>query len=149
MELHRIVVGVDDSDGAREALRWALELAAALGAEVETVHAYDFHPAWIDYDEGAEGVERWRKRAEEAARTTLQRVLADTIVEPTMKIEETIVASDAGTALIERAHGADLLVVGSRGRGAFTGLLLGSVSRRCIEHAPCPVVVVRGPDKAP
>ena len=48
--MSRTVVGVDDSDGARHALRWAVDHAAAFGASVEVVHAYDFRPGWIDYE---------------------------------------------------------------------------------------------------
>ena len=140
--MKRIVVGVDDSDGARCALRWALAHAAAFGASVEVVHAYEFRPAWIDYDEGADALERWRTRAEDAARACVRRLLTDTAKDVDLSVEEVVVPSDAGTALVERSKHADLLVVGSRGRGAFAGLLLGSVSRRCIEHASCPVVVV-------
>ncbi|MEV0561406.1 universal stress protein [Dactylosporangium sp. NPDC049742] len=44
--------------------------------------------------------------------------------------------------LLDAANGAELLVVGSRGHGTFTGILLGSVSQHCVQHAPCPVVVV-------
>jgi nucleotide-binding universal stress UspA family protein len=125
---------VDDSDGARGALEWAVKHAAALGADIEAVHAYEFRPAWIDYDSGAEAIERWRERAATLARDQLHRVVAE--------IDEIVVPSDAAAALIDHAVGADLLVVGSRGRGAFSALLLGSVSRRCTEHAPCAVVVV-------
>ena len=50
----------------------------------------------------------------------------------------------AAAALLDAAEGADLLVVGSRGLGGFTGLLLGSVSQQCVQHAGCPVVIVRG-----
>ena len=51
-------------------------------------------------------------------------------------------------ALLESAKGADLLVVGARGRGSFRWLLLGSVSQQCVHHAPCPVVVVAHPQLA-
>ena len=140
----RIVVGVDESHGARRALRWALEHAEALGASLEAVHAYEFGLAWIDYDAGAEAIERWRQRAAATARDELHRVVTEVAEGGDVTIEEIVVPSDAATALIDQAKGADLLVVGSRGRGAFSGLLLGSVSRRCTEHASCPVVVVPG-----
>ena len=61
---------------------------------------------------------------------------------PDLEIETRLVCGDAAAVLIDQAAGADLLVVGSRGRGGFAGLLLGSVSHQCTQHAPCPVVVV-------
>jgi len=57
-------------------------------------------------------------------------------------VERTVVEGAAAPALIEAAEGADLLVVGSRGRGGFAGLLLGSVGQQCAHHAPCPLVIV-------
>ena len=59
------------------------------------------------------------------------------------QIEKILVRDTATRALLETAKGADLLVVGSRGHGGFSGLLLGSVSNQCVHHAPCPVTVVR------
>ena len=138
----RIVVGVDDSEGARCALRWAIEHAPALGADVQAVHAFDFRPAWIDYDEGPDAIERWRQRAATTAGNELHRVVAEVADGREVRIQEIVLPSDPVTALVDQAHGAELLVVGSRGRGTLSGLVLGSVSRRCTEHAPCPVVVV-------
>ena len=142
MNTRRIVVGVDDSDGARRALRWALDHAEGFGASVEAVQAYEFRPAWIDYDQGAEAIERWRKRAAATARDCLHRIVVEVAGDSGTEIHEVVAPVDAATALIDRSHDAEVLVVGSRGRGSFAGLLLGSVSRRCTEHAVCPVVVV-------
>ena len=55
-----------------------------------------------------------------------------------------VIQGNAAQVLLDVARDADLLVVGSRGHGGFTGALLGSVSQHCVHHAPCPVVVVRG-----
>ena len=63
--------------------------------------------------------------------------------DPGIEIDLTVVEGHAASVLVEAARGTSLLVVGSRGHGEFTGLLLGSVSERCVTHAPCPVVVVR------
>ncbi|MEV4729659.1 universal stress protein [Saccharopolyspora sp. NPDC049426] len=59
-------------------------------------------------------------------------------------MEKRVVRQDPVRALLDEAKNADLLVVGRRGRGGFAEMLLGSVSRHCVDHAPCPVVVVRG-----
>jgi nucleotide-binding universal stress UspA family protein len=60
-----------------------------------------------------------------------------------VKIERRVVEGPAASVLVDESRAADLLVVGSRGHGGFTGLLLGSVSQQCAQHAECPVVIVR------
>ncbi|GAA4990113.1 hypothetical protein GCM10025734_16780 [Kitasatospora paranensis] len=72
----------------------------------------------------------------------LRRVLAEA---PSVEVRERLVRGNAADVLLAAAEGADLLVVGSRGRGTFARALLGSVSQRCAMHAPCPVVIVRPP----
>jgi nucleotide-binding universal stress UspA family protein len=62
---------------------------------------------------------------------------------PGVSFDEMISEGDAAPCLLERSKGADLLVVGTRGHGGFTGLLVGSVSMHCATHAHCPVVVLR------
>ena len=138
----RIVVGVDDSSGAKLALRWARAEAALRGATLDIVHAYQY-PVTLAVP-GAPLVPR--EDFDKAARHALDAVLRSEGFDEGYATAEAIVSSgSAAGLLIEVARGADLLVVGSRGRGGFAGLLLGSVSQHCVHHAPCPVVVVRGP----
>ncbi|GAA4955770.1 universal stress protein [Actinoplanes utahensis] len=81
--------------------------------------------------------------------TTMVRVLADTIAEAVTqtsypgKVLAQVVEGHPAEALARAVTGADLLVVGSREHGTFAGIMLGSVSQQCVQHAPCPVVVVR------
>ena len=136
----RIVVGVDGSDGASAALRWAV-------AEAELRHAaLDAVTAWhIPYAAGSPAIGLVIDPEEERAyaHEQLEQVIGAIGAHPRVGINRVVVEGGAARALIEAAAGADLLVVGSRGRGGFKGLLLGSVSQQCIHHAPCPVVVVR------
>ena len=62
-----------------------------------------------------------------------------------VKVSSTVREGNPAKILLEAADGADLLVVGSRGHGGFAEALLGSVSQHCVHHAPCPVVIIRGP----
>ena len=64
---------------------------------------------------------------------------------PDVEIRPLVVQDNPAQALLDCAKGADLLVVGNRGHGGFTGALLGSVGQHCAQHAECPVVIVRGP----
>lgn len=136
----RIVVGVDGSDGALAALRWAVEEAELRGAALDAVTAWH-----IPYAAGSPAIGLVIDPDEERAYAAeqLEEVIGATGVRAGMQVNRVVVEGGAARALIETAAGADLLVVGSRGRGGFKGLLLGSVSQQCIQHAPCPVVVVR------
>ena len=60
-----------------------------------------------------------------------------------MVVEPLVVYGHAADVLVRAAEGADLLVVGSRGHGGFAGMLLGSISQHCVQHAPCPVLILR------
>ncbi|MCX4755739.1 universal stress protein [Kitasatospora purpeofusca] len=133
-----IVVGVDGSPSSQKALRWAVEQARLTGATVEAVLCWTLPTV---YGRAPMSVDRELGHAAE-------KVLAKAVGEATgdvrpVRIRETAVLGNASEVLVERSHGADLLVVGSRGRGGFAGALLGSVGQHCVQHARCPVVVVR------
>lgn len=139
-----IVVGVDQSEGAKAALRFALEEAKLRRATLRVVHAWQY--GYI----GATGVEGEYpalggdiKELRAGAETALAETLRESIPEAdTVEIERRVVEGRAAAVLVDESRGADLLVVGSRGHGGFTGLLLGSVSQQCAHHAACPVVIV-------
>jgi nucleotide-binding universal stress UspA family protein len=142
----RIVVGVDGSPASVLALRWALREARARGAPVEAVIAWRM-PGWFALEAGGRlELTRLAGDLEDKARTALRECLrAAAGVAPDISLEEIVVRESPPKALLDIAQGADLLVVGSRGRGGLAGLRLGSVSSACVAHAPCPVVVVHPP----
>jgi nucleotide-binding universal stress UspA family protein len=139
--MERIVVGVDGSPGSRLALERAIEEARAHGGRIEAVHAWHVPPLAV-YPYGALAFDPGA--FEEGASATLDEVVDSTdtsgLAEP---VERIVVCGTAARALLGAAKGADLLVVGSRGLGGFTGLVLGSVGEQCVRHAGCPVLVVR------
>ena len=137
-----IVVGIDHSDGAKAALRFALEEARLRGVKLRAVHAWKF-----DYLE-APGLMRTLPPGEyEALHTAAEAALDATFKEvgnaEGVEVERRVVQGAPAGVLVEESRGADLLVVGSRGLGGFAQLLLGSVSQQCANHAKCPVVIVR------
>jgi nucleotide-binding universal stress UspA family protein len=142
----RIVVGVDGSDHASAALRWAVEEAKLRGARVVAVHAWLFVPPpplgapdllAVPVSDVAGDLQAERAAAERALEASLAELGAD------VDVERRLVEGDAAEALVSEGDGADLVVVGSRGHGGIKTALLGSVSNHVIQHAPCPVVVVR------
>ena len=138
----RVVVGVDGSAGARAAVRFAVEDAVRRGVPVEAVTAHRPPEAWMDFDAiGDFEYDKAQAEAVERAETFIAEVLRE-IPEPHPEIHVTAVLGSAADALIRESAGADLLVVGSRGHGGFSSMLLGSTSMQCALHAPCPVTVV-------
>ena len=144
----RIVVGVDGSPGARAALVWALAAAARRGADVEVVAAFPVDLYWIDaYLLEPEALGAVRTDTEERARAMVADARSDPAVAGVPLAAELLVdvvapAGGAAEHLVQRAEAADLLVVGSRGRGGVRSTLLGSVALHVSSHAACPVVVV-------
>jgi nucleotide-binding universal stress UspA family protein len=137
-----VVVGVDGSPKGEPAIGFAFEAASVSGARLTAVHAFQFPvhgepgdmlPLVYDADQLAE---------EEAA------VLGEAIAGwreryPDVVVRSLVVRSRPTRALVSASEQARLLVVGTRGRGGFTGLLLGSVSHGVLHHAACPVAIVR------
>jgi nucleotide-binding universal stress UspA family protein len=144
----RIVVGVDDSPHAAAALRWALREAVLRQATLEVVHAWQLPMAALPFgatflvpvDEG---------EIDAAARTEVDKIVDATLAELDVEAPQvlrSVVPGPAASSLIDAAETADLLVVGSHGRTGLRRLVVGSVANACIQHAPCPVVVIRLPE---
>ncbi len=150
-----VVVGVDGSAGAREALRWALAEGRLRNSPVRAVHAWTFgyiggsvegYPYWGGSLGSYTSLGVDLSDLHLAAEDVLERALADVADETEgVEIERQVVQGAAAEVLVGAVTPDDLLVVGSRGHGGFVGLLLGSVSQQCVHHAPCPVVVVHAP----
>lgn len=153
----RIVVGVDGSPSSRNALAWAARQARLTGARLEVVHAFHFRApsarfattpaiggAVADIDVLDRAWEQAYAHAESGARELVREELDR--IDDANDVDVKVITSpgrDPRDVLVEHARGADLLVVGSRGLGGLRGMALGSVSRYCVNHAPCAVTVVR------
>jgi nucleotide-binding universal stress UspA family protein len=138
---HRIVVAVDGSEGARSALRWAIDQAERLGARHEPVHVWRDPPTvGIPVMPVIPPSDR-----REAAEAMLEEEVAKMLAErPTgVAIEPTVLEGPPGLRLVETASTADLLVVGARGFGVAAAFGLGSVSQQCVHHTTVPVAIVR------
>ena len=137
-----IVVGVDGSPSSRAALTWAAAEAADHGATlvVLTVWERTLLPPM-----GSGGVPQSpvADPAQRAADDLVQVIKAELGDEPPLVVQPRVKEGTAAKVLIEQSADADLLVVGTRGRGGFKGLLLGSVSQHVAAYAKCPVTVVR------
>ena len=139
----RIVVGVDGSPSSQQALRWGARAAAAFGAGLDAVTAWEF-PAWYGY--GSVPTD-WDPAQD--MRTTLDQTIEEVFADqPPAGLRRLVSEGGAAKVLLDASDGAIMLVVGSRGHGGFAGLLLGSVSANVAEHATCPVLVIHG-DQAP
>lgn len=138
----RIVVGVDDSEGARAAMAWALAEADLRGASIDAVHTWS-----MPWSEGFNTEWAMDKQAfEDDAKSMMSRIIDEARSGAGHEVETNLIVIDGvspAAALVETSARADLLVVGSRGRSALTGFALGSVSTACAHRAQCPVVIVR------
>lgn len=160
-----VVVGVDGSQPAQDALAWAAGYASERDAPLHVVTVYgpteERNPHSMAQGAGIAGAEELKAQAQLAAqwreqqdKWTYDRAIGRInrmldALEDGRPADVTPVAVEGtrpSRVLIEAAKGADLLVVGARGRGGFAGLVLGSVSQQLASHAPCPLTIVRGGD---
>lgn len=141
-----LVVAVDDSPPAREALRWAAGLATGLDRTLHVLSVWNFITGTAPSDQAADetlSLERWQAEAERRLAALVAEELGDAEVRPV------VLHGNTTPVLLATSELADHLVVGSRGRGGFTGLLLGSTSEQVVRHGSCPVTVVRHGCTAP
>ena len=138
-----VVVGVDGSAVSRQAMDVAFQEADARGAVLHAVHAWSdaqFHSSYIGVVEAQSQMEALIAEQKQL----LGEELAPFIKKyPNVKIEEIVERERPIHSLKEAAEGAQLMVLGSHGRGGFKGMLLGSTSRALLQYAPCPMMVVR------
>jgi len=158
----RIVVGVDGSHHSQRALRRAIEEAALRNGRVDAVYVYSQPRRGFSDDlasvpfggvAGTEGIATEDRthhelsRAEEAF-TQAHRQLEQFVEAGAADVDGPrpelfpVAAAHPAEALIDQSETADLLVIGTRGRGGFRGALLGSVAHQCIQHSKCPVLVL-------
>ncbi|MFI5837925.1 universal stress protein [Micromonospora sp. NPDC051300] len=139
-----VLVGVDGSDFAAYAVELAADEAARRDAELVLTHVRA--PERGAPEVAAEATTAERAEAAELLGVAAERVRA---AHPGLRVtERAVVAASPETALREASGEASLVVVGSRGRGGFAGLLLGSVSQALVQHAHCPVLIAHRPEPA-
>ncbi|MFD0274268.1 universal stress protein [Kitasatospora sp. NPDC127111] len=138
----KIVVGVDGSEQSKRALRWAVQQAGLTHTVVEAVMAWE--PPFSGWGSAVQVGEE--AQLENLARKVLAENVEKTVgSQPPVDIRLRVGEGTPAWVLLAAAkERASLLVVGHRGLGGFEGALLGSVGQYCVQHAPCPVVVVRG-----
>ena len=138
----KIVVGVDGSPTGQAALAWAKGEAKLRGCSLDVVHAWEY-----PYQGPRTTVTEPRELMELDAAKELQAAFRglDLEADDGLEVHHELLEGNAAKVLINASNDADLVVVGSRGRGGFTSLLLGSTSHAVVQHAHCPVTVVPAP----
>lgn len=144
--METIVVGVDGSECADTALEVAAREAELRGANLRIVSAWEVPPQTF-----AGGFALGDQSIMDGFRANAEAIVKDAVaaagrLHASVKCEGATREGQPAEVLLDEARGASLIVVGNRGRGGFTSLLLGSVSQQVVHHAPCPVLVIRTPN---
>ncbi|GIF16366.1 universal stress protein [Actinoplanes teichomyceticus] len=132
---------MDGSPSAKRALRWAATQARLTGARLNVITTWDI-PLYYGWAPAVPYDEEMAETAGKMLSTAVREILGDQ--PPDVDVVETVLPGHPAQVLIDASARAALLVLGCRGHGAFAGALIGSVSQQCVQHARCPVVVVRG-----
>lgn len=137
-----IVVGVDGSENAARALKWAVGEATLRGAKLRIVSGWDVTPVAYSggFSPGPVVLDSAREGAQAVNRRAVQEVHR---LAPSLPCEAAVGEGPAADLIVKQAEDADLVVVGNRGHGELASFVLGSVSHEVAQHASCPVVVVR------
>lgn len=133
-----IIAGVDGSGHSSQALAWAVGEARLRDHALKVIYAFPAMRSLV-----GSTAHEYYPQVEQEAKQALERSLADMPDITGVHVDRLLVAGSPAKVLVEASREASMLVVGSRGVGGFRGLLMGSVSLQCVQHAHCPVVVVR------
>jgi|ERR1022692_1904200 nucleotide-binding universal stress UspA family protein len=146
----RIVAGVDGSPSSLSALRWAIRQAGLTGTSVDAVIAWHYPDlaAAGGYGIAVAGIEPSYDFRQIAEKTVTDAISSALSPGSDVRVRAQVIEDNPVRALLDASADADLLVVGSRGHGGFTEALLGSVSQHLVQHAPCPVVIIRSEEAA-
>jgi nucleotide-binding universal stress UspA family protein len=136
-----IVVGIDGSEGAARALRFAAQEASLRDTDLRIVAVWNVPAAYYASEAMAPNIPV--EQFEQSMRAAAERQVDECLDEyPDVKRHLIVTEGTPSQVLVEKSERADMLVVGSRGLGGFRGLMLGSVGQQCAHHANCPVVIV-------
>ncbi len=136
-QFNKIIVGVDGSPSSNAALEWAAQEAELRGSTLELIHAWNYPNL------GYGGYVAVLEDFEKDAAALLDEVVASVRKNyPSLKLVSSLIQGPTAQTIMDRAKEADMVVVGSRGRGGFSGLLLGSVGQQLVHHCPAPVVII-------
>ena len=141
-----VVVGVDGSPNSIAALRWAAHYAKSTDCIVHAVYVWSYPTASIVTAPLGSAMAP-ADLMEGAASVALAGFITEAELPDDVHVVHVVREGSTSKVLLDQAHDAEILVVGARGHGGFTGLLLGSVANAVINHAPCPVAVIPAPAK--